>query len=109
MIEALWHEVICRNLYCLIDRLLDRRFFRAAHARLRQLVGDIDVLDLRVAGEHAQRGGIRGELIIGIGEIGRSGVLLIEIGHRVELPPYLRFDFGINFIEKRRIAAHLLP
>src|ERR671937_882313 len=68
-VEASRQQEVAGNLYSVGDDLLDGGCL-ALLARLRELIGDIEVLDSLIPGEHAQGSGIGGQLIIRVAEIG---------------------------------------
>ena len=49
----------------------------------RELVGDVDVFDGAVLRQDPQRGGVRCELVVRIGEV--RGLAVIELEHGVDL------------------------
>lgn len=56
-----------------------------------KLAGDVDIFDGAVAGEHAQGGGVGGELVIGVGEVRGTGMGIVQLVHEIELPLHLGF------------------
>lgn len=86
-VEAFGDEVIAGDRYGLIDNFLDLGFVAAFLSRFGEFVGDVDVFNVFVLGQHAQSGSVGGKLVVGVAKVGVFFVF--EYQHGVELT----FDF----------------
>ena len=77
----------------------------AALALARQLVRHVHVFDGAVAGQHPQRRGVGGELVVGIGEVGR--VAVVQVTHGGKLALHLRFDLGHHLVQEGGVGGSL--
>ena len=71
-----------------------------------QFVGDVDIFDALILSQDAQGGGVGGELIVGVGEVGVF--LVVQRQHGFEVDVRLRFRPGNDLVEKRHVLRGLL-
>ena len=100
-VKPLRYEMIAGHFDGIGDDLLDRGYL-APTSGFRQLVGDVDVFDLLVLRQDAQRSRIGGKLVIRVAEVGVF--LIFQRQHGVELGFHLVLDFGVNFIEESGVV-----
>ena len=98
-VKATRDQVIGGNLHCAVDDFLELGLFIAC-ALAEQFVADVHAFNVSKLGQHAQGGGVSGQLVIGVAEVGFG--FIVQRGHAVELLLDLVFDQWIDFIEPGR-------
>ena len=99
-------EVVGGDLDGLLDEGGDGRSL-AGDSGAGQLALDVDVLDPAVLREDAEGGGVGGELVVGVAEVG-VGLVLVERLHGVELALDLVLDLVDHLVGVGRVRARAL-
>ncbi len=81
------------------DDLFKRRRFHAFFALAVELPDHVHIADAFVLRQHAKRGGVRGQLVIGVGEI--RIVLVFQRHHGIQLPAHFGLDLRLQIGEER--------
>jgi len=106
LVETARDEVVGGDFHGAVDHLLELGFF-IPRPFAEQFMADVHALDVSKLGQHAQSGGIGGELVVGVAEVGFG--FIIQRCHAVQLPLHLILDQGVNLVQPCRALFRTFP
>ena len=111
VVEPAGDQVVARDLDAAVDDLLEARLLDVTAAsavvlRPEELVPDVLPVERLELGQHAERGGVSGELVVGVAEVRLAA--FVERAHRVDLTADLVLHHRVDLVEESVFFAQAL-